>query len=181
MAKKKTIELRSAGADVPSGDVNITYNGVRIAGFSEDTDATLKTGMTRVEHDIDIEYTKPTADTPKRISLNITNIDNVNNAIGTVTYNVRNGNVSVINPYDVITDYGDYIFPYDAEVDDYILYVIPCVWIQADSDLYSVTVNGTEISYGEIGRNIYGYAYAFEEQVYDNLPDSINIVIIVKK
>lgn len=59
MAKKKTIELRSAGADVPSGDVNITYNGVRIAGFSEDTDATLKTGMKRVEHDINIEYTKP--------------------------------------------------------------------------------------------------------------------------
>lgn len=58
MAKKKVIDLRSA-ADVPSGDVNITYNGVRIAGFSEDTDATLKTGMKRVEHDIDIEYTKP--------------------------------------------------------------------------------------------------------------------------
>lgn len=58
MVKKKVIDLRAAG-DVPAGDVNITYNGVRIAGFSEDTDATLKTGMKRVEHDIGIEYTKP--------------------------------------------------------------------------------------------------------------------------
>lgn len=73
MAKKKTIELRSAGADVPSGDVNISYNGVRIAGFSEDTDATLKTGMKRVEHDIDIEYTKPSGGTPiDHVQINVT-------------------------------------------------------------------------------------------------------------
>lgn len=58
MAKKKTIDLRS-NAEVPAGDVNITYNNVRIAGFSEDTDATLKTGGTRVEHDIELTYTKP--------------------------------------------------------------------------------------------------------------------------
>lgn len=62
MAKKKTIDLRSIEpTPVPAGDVNIIYNGNRIAGFSEDTDATLKTGGTRVEHDIAVNYTKPAA------------------------------------------------------------------------------------------------------------------------
>lgn len=60
MAKKKTIDLRSVEpTPVPTGDVNIVYNGTRIAGFSEDTDATLKTGGTRVLHDIEMNYTKP--------------------------------------------------------------------------------------------------------------------------
>lgn len=58
MAKKK-IELRSAGSSVESGDVNITYNNVRIAGLSESTSAVLETEDTVCKHDIEIEYTKP--------------------------------------------------------------------------------------------------------------------------
>lgn len=59
MAKKSVkLGLRS-GTSVESGDVNVTYNGVRIAGLSESTSATLQTENTIVEHDIEIEYTKP--------------------------------------------------------------------------------------------------------------------------
>ena len=59
MAKKSVkLGLRS-GSAVESGDVNVTYNGVRIAGLSESTTATLETENTIVEHDIEIEYTKP--------------------------------------------------------------------------------------------------------------------------
>lgn len=59
MAKKKEIVLRSGAEEVPAGDVNITYEGTRIAGFSEETEATLKTGGTRVLSDIDVSYTGP--------------------------------------------------------------------------------------------------------------------------
>ncbi len=62
MTKKKVnIEIPRSGAaaEVPSGDVNIVYNDVRIAGLSETVDATLKTGGTVVQHDIEVEYTKP--------------------------------------------------------------------------------------------------------------------------
>lgn len=58
MAKKK-IELRTSGSSVESGDVNITYNNVRIAGLSESTSAVLETEDTVCKHDIEIEYTKP--------------------------------------------------------------------------------------------------------------------------
>ena len=57
MAKKKTIDLRSVDpTPVPAGDVNIVYNGTRIGGFSEDTEATLKTGGCRVEQDINVKH-----------------------------------------------------------------------------------------------------------------------------
>ena len=59
MAKKK-INIKSVTADVPSGDVNITYNNVRIAGLSESVEATLETEDTICEHDIVVDYTKPT-------------------------------------------------------------------------------------------------------------------------
>ena len=58
MAKKK-IELRTSGSSVESGDVNITYNNVRIAGLSESTSAVLETEDTVCKHDIEIEYNKP--------------------------------------------------------------------------------------------------------------------------
>ena len=62
MAKKKTIDLRSVDpTPVPAGDGNIIYNGTRIGGFSEDTEATLKTGGTRVLHDINVNYNVPAA------------------------------------------------------------------------------------------------------------------------
>ena len=57
MAKKK-INIKSVTADVPSGDVNITYNNVRIAGLSETVEATLETEDTICEHDIVVDYTK---------------------------------------------------------------------------------------------------------------------------
>lgn len=73
MAKKKVnIEIPRSGAaaEVPSGDVNIVYNDVRIAGLSETVDATLKTGGTVVQHDIEVEYTKPETNYTRTLTIN---------------------------------------------------------------------------------------------------------------
>lgn len=73
MAKKKVnVDLRSA-AEVESGDVNITYNDVLIAGLSETVEATLRTGGTVVEHDIVVDYTKPEPATVNMRELSIVN------------------------------------------------------------------------------------------------------------
>ena len=58
MAKKK-INIKSVISDVPSGDVNITYKNVRIAGLSESTTAVLETENTICEDNIEVDYTKP--------------------------------------------------------------------------------------------------------------------------
>lgn len=64
MAKKKTINLTNGNRDaVVSGDVNISYKNVRIAGLSESTTAVLETKDTICEDDIEIEYTKPSIGT----------------------------------------------------------------------------------------------------------------------
>lgn len=57
MAKKK-INIKSVSTDVESGDVNISYKNVRIAGLSESTTAVLETKDTICEDDIEVEYTK---------------------------------------------------------------------------------------------------------------------------
>ena len=61
MAKKSIKVNPNVAADVPSGDVNITYDGTRIAGISETTTARLETEDTVVKHDIVVDYTKPEA------------------------------------------------------------------------------------------------------------------------
>ena len=63
MAKKK-INIKSVSTDVESGDVNISYKNVRIAGLSESTTAVLETKDTICEDDIEVEYTKPTVILP---------------------------------------------------------------------------------------------------------------------
>jgi hypothetical protein len=63
MAKKKEIKLtRTAGETVESGDVNFSYNDVLIGSLSDSGSAVLKTENTVVKHDIEVEYTKPTAE-----------------------------------------------------------------------------------------------------------------------
>lgn len=57
MAKKK-INIKSVSTDVESGDVNISYKNVRIAGLSESTTAVLETKDTICDDDIEVEYTK---------------------------------------------------------------------------------------------------------------------------
>lgn len=44
---------------IENGDVVVTYNGMKIAATEESGHITLETSGKRVEHDIDIEYTKP--------------------------------------------------------------------------------------------------------------------------
>ena len=73
MAKKK-INIKSVSTDVESGDVNISYKNVRIAGLSETTTAVLETKDTICEDDIEVEYTKPAGGdvtTPKTFSATI--------------------------------------------------------------------------------------------------------------
>lgn len=57
MAKKIKVNIKAA-AEIPSGDVNISYKGSRIAGLNESSTAVLETENTIVEDDIEIEYTK---------------------------------------------------------------------------------------------------------------------------
>ena len=103
MAKKKTIDLRNVDpTPVPEGDVNIIYNGTRIGGFSEDTEATLKTGGTRVLHDIDVNYTKPAAPAGDNyVHLTIEDTATAEHTINTDTlgilFNVIEGNIQILD------------------------------------------------------------------------------------
>lgn len=155
MAKKKVIDLRAA-EDVPAGDVNITYNGVRIAGFSEDTDATLKTGMKRVEHDIEVEYTK---NAPAGNIVNITNNSSGNPVVtgtGLITADGIIGNQEcptyIPSGNSKMYLFNNYVM-FDPEETSYIVGID----IPAESDVYSVIINGTTINYR---RGYYAFSVA---------------------
>lgn len=142
MAKKKTIDLRSVDpTPVPVGDVNIIYNGTRIGGFSEDTEATLKTGGTRVEHDIDVNYTKPSG-----------------SAIGnTVNLSTDIVDEAVIINGAFIDTTGVYSSTLQAEADNPGSTLALCkknrdgysvfLTFENEEDFYSMTVNGTPVTF----------------------------------
>ncbi len=147
MAKKKTIELRSSGADVPSGDVNITYNGVRIAGFSEDTDATLKTGMKRVEHDIGIEYMKP-AGGANYIPFTLTDTAETSHLFG---YGDESNAILIKNVSELIayTDpqHAEGIIPHISPIDPSVL--IYGITVRCDTDALDVKLNNVAVAYDD--------------------------------
>lgn len=140
MAKKKTIDLRSLEpTPVPAGDVNIIYNGVRIGGFSEDTDATLKTGGTRVEHDINVNYTKPSGQTIGN-TLTITNNSSSQQEISRILI-IENACYEIygVSPNTTISGY---IFCFPDE-NGYKL----SISFPVSGDNYNVSVNGEAVSY----------------------------------
>ncbi|MBQ2468248.1 MAG: hypothetical protein II503_01065, partial [Clostridia bacterium] len=142
MAKKKTIDLRSVDpTPVPAGDVNIIYNGVRIGGFSEDTEATLKTAGCRVEQDINVNYTKPSG-----------------SAIGnTVNLSTDIVDERIIIKGAFIDTTGVYSFTLQAEADNPGSTLALCeegrdgysviLTFESEEDFYSMTVNGTPVTF----------------------------------
>lgn len=174
MAKKKTIDLRSVDpTPVPAGDVNIIYNGVRIGGFSEDTEGTLKTAGCRVEQDIHVNYTKPD-DMIKtgNISLTVPNEGFIaqqgSGFACAALYNTGSGYIDVSFGENNWQNVSKYIPGYDVIEQS----LIAGMFIKAESDAYDVTVNGTPISY-ERG----AYLAIAHVPNYEN----VNIVIAIKE
>lgn len=161
MAKKKTIDLRSVEpTPVPEGNVNIVYNGTRIAGFTEETEATLKTGGTRVEHDIAVNY--------KPVEMSKLTVNNPDRARYTIGYA---SGVSIINnkavtPYEqadflVLTFDGENYF-FDVSIPD------------VNTDKYNFTVNNTTVPYDS---EDHSYYYEYNSPIF---PETISIDITLK-
>lgn len=151
MAKKKVeIPLRAAG-DVPSGDVNVTYNGVRIAGLSESTSATLKTEMNVVEHDIELEYTKPAGETVG----NVLTVSNNTEHEFSIDFSapptvIMNENYGVLSSIPSGTT--NAIVLSCSRSGSYFVKIS----LLAESDIYDITVNGNAVSYSGLDQ---AYSY----------------------
>lgn len=165
MAKKKTIDLRSVDpTPVPAGDVNIIYNGTRIGGFSEDTEATLKTGGTRVLHDINVNYTKPSgeSDFPSFNMVNTTGDTFSEEQIRNFTTLKREGLLEpkwvAEGPFNGATNYVPYYNPRSN------IYTIQGV-ILSDTDKYNVKINDIPIPYTLGGYNLYGKVEGYNTNV----------------
>lgn len=147
MAKKKTIDLRSVDpTPVPAGDVNIIYNGTRIGGFSEDTEATLKTGGTHVLHDIYVNYEK---NAPLGNIVNITNNSSGNPSLdaGLIT----SDGIYAENPYNIPSG-NSKLFVYNAIIGtEYRVRIA----IFSESDNYTITVNGETVAFS---REVYFFS-----------------------
>lgn len=142
MAKKKTIDLRSVDpTPVPAGDVNIIYNGVRIGGFSEDTEATLKTGGCRAEYDIKVDYTKPSGTT-------VGNTVNLSTDIVGEEINISGAFFEPSGAYfsrlaATVDTPGSALALCEEGRDGYVVILS----LESEDDLYSMTVNGTPVAF----------------------------------
>lgn len=143
MAKKK-INIKSVATDVESGDVNISYKNVRIAGLSESITAVLETEDTICEDDIEVEYTKPETGIPVGNIANFTNntsnsisvlpfmstttIDNTGMTIRAIVISANSSNTSYLisAPYDLDSQHiGLYV---ESETDQYVITTGSTVW-----------------------------------------------------
>lgn len=144
MSKKKEINLKSTPAAVESGDVNITYNNVLVGSLSESGSAVLKTEMTICEHDIELEYTKSGSDGPAGNIVNITN-----NSIATPRIEgpmITTDSVWINDSYRLNIPAGiSKLYLYNTVEDGSYRAFFN---IKAFSDIYSVAVNSTPITYG---------------------------------
>ena len=170
MAKKKTIDLRSVDpTPVPEGDVNIIYNGTRIGGFSEDTEATLKTAGCRVEHDINVNYSKP------ENNLAGVHVTYNNNTEADVIPNPAYGYAySIINGQAVSTvENSEYVLPdytLDEETGKYVYGI--GFDIPADNDIYDVSYTG--------GTAVYDNGYSIIA-LFEEYPTQFTITITEKQ
>ena len=176
MAKKKTIDLRSVEpTPVPAGDVNIVYNGTRIGGFSEDTEATLKTGGCRVEQDINVNYTKPAGTVLPTISITLNTINpdipfDCNPGVKTLA----NGDIVYADGDDVLLADMDHYIPKENTVgDDPYKFVFSKI---EETDIYTVTINDEPVPFTSNFTSGYHYTKRFTEY---NTP--ITIVISDKQ
>ena len=166
MTKKKTIDLRSVDpTPVTAGDVNIIYNGTRIGGFSEDTEAVLKTGGCRVEQDIHVNYTKPSgAKYVPATFINETQDLNLWKCISWGTFlQIENGQIFVPNDLNDCNA----IIPGD----DSGIYYFSMI-IESDTDVYDVTLNGVTIPYDE---NDMCYNVSIRSETYPTGPFNLSV------
>lgn len=164
MAKKK-INIKSVTADVPSGDVNITYKNVRIAGLSESTTAVLETEDTICEDDIEVEYTKP-AGGVKYIAVTVDSSESIktNNVYGGF-FEIDNNAIIKSGINAAKAGYPEYA----PRTETYAFGVV----INAESDNLNVSVNGSSIPY-----NLGGYTAVINSETY---PTEYNLVVTNKE
>ena len=147
MAKKKVnIEIPRSGAaaEVPSGDVNIVYNNVRIAGLSETIDATLKTGGTVVQHDIEVEYTKPASGIPVGNTVNFNN-NTVNSITIGTTYGISYDNIGgFANELEIAANSTTTVYAFSGVSNNY--YRISFT-IASETDQYIITTDSSNWEY----------------------------------
>ena len=153
--------------------VEIRYNGEIIASMNSDGSKVLKTGGTIVEHDINVNYTKPD-DMIKtgNISLTVPNEGFIaqqgSGFVCAALYNTGSGYIDVSFGENNWQNVSKYIPGYDVIEQS----LIAGMFIKAESDAYDVTVNGTPISY-ERDR----YLAIAHVPNYEN----VNIVIAIKE
>lgn len=186
MAKKKVnIEIPRSGAaaEVPSGDVNIVYNDVRIAGLSETVDATLKTGGSVVQHDIEVEYNKPEAPVlpPNNVAVEIRNQATLTDFVidGTVCqeYNNQIYHKSRIVPDALITEFRGFIG--FTKVGDNVIYGLLFTIIDNDhpsTEALTMTPSIGSVTYDGSG----SYVWQIMFMDYPVLPDNITVTITDK-
>lgn len=173
MAKKKVnIEIPRSGAaaEVPSGDVNIVYNNVRIAGLSETVDATLKTGGTVVQHDIEVEYVKPAA------GISLPEIsgsypDQLGISGGTSSVMLFETNNKIVRSLRGIAT-KQYLIPSYISSDD--LYVADLIIYRNIDDL-NVIINNTPVLYDTDKK---GYYYKYSSSTY---PEGFTVMVTNKE
>lgn len=150
MTKKKTIDLRSVDpTPVPAGDVNIIYNGTRIGGFSEDTEAVLKTGGCRVEHDINVNYVKPSG--LKYVAVSITGRFEASTGDGTFFKIANDEAISVFagSWVDVNSECNGAAPVYNGVEETYALglFIDGNLADPDHGDIYNITLNGSPVPY----------------------------------
>lgn len=175
-----------AQATATADSVTVQYNSNTIGTLADSGRVTLNCADKRMLSDVEINYTKPAGGETKRIAFAYENIDNVTNQaeemFPNITYSIdQNGNMLVPMDENDQRTIGDYILPMNTNNGNG--YLIPCVYIEADSDLYGVVVNGVHVPYEQIvpREPIYGYKYIITESNYDDLPDSVSIRIVLDK
>lgn len=141
MAKKIKVNIKAA-AEVPSGDVNISYKGSRIAGLSESSTAVLETENTIVQDDIEVEYTK----TPGLQVLPYSLVNNSSYAlnlsvIGAILY--TDDNHLIVARDDEIETRGEYAAPIALGLGRYRV----GIEILSATDIFNVTLNGETIPF----------------------------------
>ena len=187
MAKKaKTIEIknvpaepqRGAGQDASLDDpVGIYYpfGGIArligsLAGGEED-EAVIKTGGCIVEHDINIRYSAPPAETLKMTAINGSGDadDFIFSSVNAI-FTVSNDEIISVGDGGEIEGYPDYIAPvFNSET-----YVIG-IAIPRDEDNLIVTINNQTVTYDN---RVSAY---ISEVTFDRYPETLNIEINVKR
>lgn len=134
-----------------NGDVVVTYNGMKIAATEESGHITLETSGKRVEHDIELEYTKSGSADPAGNIVNITNNSSGTPVIGGSGLITADGIMGVQDFPTYIPSGNSKMFLFNvyaenSETETGMEYTI-AIAIEAESDAYNVVLNNTPITY----------------------------------